>query len=529
MAIRSKTPSLNYLSLESRQLLAGDVTVVEAGQLYIRGDELSNQFAIVADDSGQITVTGRQGTTVNGSLEPFIVSESTNLNGVRGRNASFEGGVRIQTYGGHDRIDIQGIEFDDQSLVNTGEGDDFVRFLRSSSQHDFTALTGEGDDTLNFVQTRVRGDLGLTTSDGHDSIRVFNSRTWGETDIFSGTGDDTVTLDRVRLTGERTQVITHDGDDSVVIRNNDVNEAGLEVYAGGGRDHVFAELNLSNEVEGDILVAGQRGFDVLDVEGDEAMANALIQAGFVSGSEVEAVWWTFDRGDSDTGTSDAGEDFQYRANAVEFAETTQINSIDWLGSYYESEAPTSDNFVVEIFANAVLEAPGGYFYRQPAGEAVARFNIGDDANRVDTGEVFNDAPNFTQQDEQGVDRKIFSYSADIDFQFLAGETYWVSIYAVRDAPADGRPFANDLNEFDFGVLLDYSNEERDLFAVTPTDPEILAEFGEVFTAIPPNTTQDNPFRNNNAVLYGELSELGFDPSVWLFSTTDVQTIFGLNP
>ena len=524
MVSRGKPSFLNYLSLEARQLLAGDVTVFENGQLYIRGDELSNQFAIVADESGQITVTGLNDTTINGSSDPFLVNDSTDLNGLYGRNASFEGGVRIQTFEGHDRIDIRGVEFGDRSLVSTGEGDDFVRFLKSSSQQDFDALTGEGDDTLNFVQTRVRGDFSLATSAGHDSIRVFNSRTWGETDVFSGTGDDTVTLDRVRLTGERTQVITHDGDDSVVIRNNDVNEAGLGVYAGEGRDHVFAEMNLWNDVEGEIVLAGQGGFDVLDVEGDQGMADALTHNSFVSGSEVEALWWTFDRGDSV-----AVEDFNYRANAVEFAETTQINSIDWLGSYYGSEAPDSDNFVVEIFANEVLQAPGGYFYRQPAGEAVARFNIGDDANRVDTGEVFNDAPSFTEQDEQGVDRKIFSYSADIDFEFLAGETYWVSIYAVRNAPTDGRPFANDLNEFDFGVLLDFSNEERELFASTPTDPDDLAEFGELFSAIPPDTTQENPFHNNNAVLYGEASDLGVDPSVWFFSTTNTQTIFGLNP
>ena len=520
MVSRGKKSLLNYLSLEARQLLAGDVTVVESGQLYIRGDELSNQFAIVADESGQITVTGLNDTTINGSSRPFIVSESTDLNGLYGRNSSFDGGVRVQTYGGHDRIDIRGIEFDDQSFVDTGEGDDFVRLFKSSSQHDFTAVTGEGDDTLNFFQTRVRGDFSLTTSEGHDSIRVFNSRTWGETDVFSGAGDDTVTLDRVRLTGERTQVITHDGDDSVVIRNIDVNEAGLGVYAGEGRDHVFAEMNLWNDVEGEIVLAGQGGFDVLEVEGDEGMVNALTHSSFVNGSEVDSVSWAFDRGDSV-----AVEDFNYRANAVEFAETTQINSIDWLGSYFGSEAPDSDNFVVEIFANEVLEAPGGYFYRQPAGEAVARFNIGDDANRVDTGEIYNDA----FFDYEGVDRKIFSYSAEIDFEFLAGETYWVSIYAVRNAPTDGQPFANDLNEFDFGVLLDFSNEERELFASTPTDPDDLAEFGEFFSVIPPDTTQDNPFRNNNAVLYGESSDLGFDPSIWLFSTTNVQTIFALNP
>ena len=193
MSMRRKS-YLSYGNLENRNLLAGNVTVVEDGQLYIRGDELSNQFAIVADESGQITVTGLQDTTINGSSEPYQVKESTNLDGARSRNASFDGGLRIYTYGGDDRIDVQGIEFGDLSRVFTGAGNDFVRFLRSTSQDDFVTVTGDGEDTLNFVQARVHGDFNVTTSDGDDSIRIFNSRTWSDTHVFSGAGDDACLL-----------------------------------------------------------------------------------------------------------------------------------------------------------------------------------------------------------------------------------------------------------------------------------------------------------------------------------------------
>ena len=127
-----------------------------------------------------------------------------------------------------------------------------------------------------------------------------------------------------------------------------------------------------------------------------------------------------------------------------------------------------------------------------------------------------------------MDRKIFSYSAEIDFEFLAGETYWVSIYAVRGVANDD-PFSNDLSDDDFGVLLNYSDVERERFAFTPTDADDLDEFGELFSEIPPNTTQANPFRNNNAVLYSEFVETGSAAPRWFFSTTDVEAIFTLNP
>ena len=50
MIRKPKKSNLNYGFLEERNLLAGDVTVVEDGHLYIRGDEQSNQIQIVADD-----------------------------------------------------------------------------------------------------------------------------------------------------------------------------------------------------------------------------------------------------------------------------------------------------------------------------------------------------------------------------------------------------------------------------------------------------------------------------------------------
>ena len=44
---------LNYKNLEERKMLAGDVSVVESGHLFIRGDELSNQIQIVADEANK--------------------------------------------------------------------------------------------------------------------------------------------------------------------------------------------------------------------------------------------------------------------------------------------------------------------------------------------------------------------------------------------------------------------------------------------------------------------------------------------
>lgn len=499
-----------YQRFEDRKMLAGDVTVVENGHLFIRGDELSNQIAIVADDTGQISVVGKNNTTINGATEPFLVRNSIDVEGARSRLAAFEGGLRIQMYGGHDRIDVQGIEFADQSFIGTGAGNDFVRFLRSTSQHEFSVVTGTGDDTLNFVQGRVHGDLEVATGDGHDSIRVQNSRTWAATSISTGAGDDAVNLNISRFTGDNQRVITHNGNDKISFRNNDVNESGLAVYAGDGRDQIFAEMWNSNSVEGQIVLAGQDGYDMLDVDGDPSMFANVNSSGFVSGKEVEGGWWVYERGETPNPTN-----FQYRASAVEFEQTTRVTTIDWLGSYFASGAPDADRFVIEIFESEAIESTNEeYWYRQPKSESAVRFTVGNDVNRMDTGETWFERLYFdpdNPENDRGVTRTIFSYSAEIDFEFLANTTYWVSIHAIT-APIDPGNFTHGLLDSDFAVLLDY-----------PGEP------GDYFDYIQPSGTETDPFANTNAVLFDDNVELGVEADRWWFSSSDVQMLFSLNP
>ncbi len=498
---------LSYQHLEERKLMAGDVSVVENGHLFIRGDELSNQFEIVADDSGKLTVTGLRGTTINGSHEPFQVNDVNELQGERGRNASFDGGLRIMTFGGNDRIDIRGIEIGDNSRIVTGAGNDFVRLIRSTSDHDFFVATDSGDDTFKFVQSRSRGDLNVKTGHGHDAIRFRNSRTWGNTNLLSGTGDDAVTLKRVRFTGTQQYVLTHDGDDRVRVRDNDVNDSGLKIFAGNGRDHVFAEMKNANDVTGTILVAGQAGFDVLDLAVEEAMVEMIQHHGFVDGKSVDSQWMVFDRADTVSGAN-----FNYLATTVQYEETTDVDSIDWVGSYFSSEAPDTDDFVIEIFeSESIISVGHDFWYQQPSGEAVARFEVGNEVDRVDTGQQWLDSTDQREsadfdRDDDGFLRGIYSYSAEIDFQFLADKTYWVSIYRVT--VEDVSPVYNS-SDYDFGILIEY-----------PGVP------GQVYQYEQPVGSQLEPYDNQNASLFDHNGEFG-DPTRWSFATPNFRAAFTL--
>src|SRR5688572_26321332 len=80
--LRTKIPGRRPMfleSLESRAMLAGDISVnVSGGNLIVRGDNAANQIAILKLGSGEYAVAGFNGTTVEGSADPFIAT------GVRG-------------------------------------------------------------------------------------------------------------------------------------------------------------------------------------------------------------------------------------------------------------------------------------------------------------------------------------------------------------------------------------------------------------------------------------------------------------
>ena len=64
-------------NLESRHLLAGNVSIVlSGGTLFVKGDNAANDLQWDVEDS-QIIVTGRDGTQINGSSSPFRVATTS--------------------------------------------------------------------------------------------------------------------------------------------------------------------------------------------------------------------------------------------------------------------------------------------------------------------------------------------------------------------------------------------------------------------------------------------------------------------
>ena len=424
-----------YQSLEPRQLLAGDVAVAIDGDLFVRGDDVANQIEIVATESGTVEVRGLHGTTINGSAETFEIPDAINLGGANGRNAAIARGLRIVMNGGHDRIDIRGLEARGDSWISTGEGDDFVRFFKSTASGDIRVITGEGHDNVRLFQARATGDLNTLTGDGNDDFFVWNSRVWQGAVLQTGEGRDRVAVMFTRFTGDNHHISTSGGNDRIDLARNLVDESGLLVESGSGNDRVALQMHALDNIRGEVELDGQEGLDAIFMNGEDAFTDLLSVQSFEDAAEN----LVFDqRGAFDEPILNSYLDSELLAStlAADFfvlEEAATISTIDWRGSYSLiriDDAPI-DNFTIKIYENTIIDDVVDEPYNAPEFDPIATFEIGNDVTRTATGE-------FWTPDNHNPSEEIYEFSAEIDgISLEAGKRYWISIYSTIEDDGTG--------------------------------------------------------------------------------------------
>ena len=412
----------SYQPLEARQMLAGDVTVVEDGHLYIRGDAVNNQFEVVAVDD-QLKINGLEGTTINGQ-DSYLVAGAT----VTDAGVSFEGGLRAHLGPGSDDLLIQDAVFESFSIIYGGTGDDNIEVVDTDFVDKVVVQTYDGDDSVSTTRSHFEGPLYILTLDGQDSVSLTDSVFAGDSFVVTGNHSDAIESEGNHYLGDINLVLPLDGNDTVQLNNPVIGEGQLGVFLGNGDDTINGDLTDAT-IDGTIRVGGQRGVDQGSMEmGDTTGSN-------VSVATVEEMrTLVFDNRVNDTAeiiysqsSYFHAENLNYRiADDVQVVETQNVRQISWTGTYggdLNQEFPEAyevDDFTIEIYeGNSEI----------PIGDPIASFNVGDVVNREDTGITIR----------RGT-QNIYSYSADIDVTLEAGKTYWVSIYGqVQDDVPAGTP------------------------------------------------------------------------------------------
>lgn len=269
---------LAYDTCEPRQLLAGDVSVfLHNDTLVIRGDNANNQIQINANDAGDVTVSGVDGTTINRQSGPFTIDTA---------NGQLPGGISANLGRGSDQVFIEDITVNGRAVIFGGAGDDSVGLFQTSVTDDVFVQTFSGDDSISLDEVQVgdrltihalRGDdvIGLdevdvagftliTSGQGNDDLGLRNATHRKSAFISTGLGEDFVGADQLTVNGN-TGLLTGFGSDDVYLNDSQFN----------GRTYAFGGFGSNDNLEVDGTTEFSRNPRVRNFEGNDVAGGKL--------------------------------------------------------------------------------------------------------------------------------------------------------------------------------------------------------------------------------------------------------------
>jgi hypothetical protein len=292
---------LTFQTLESRQLMAGNVAVsVVGGDLRITGDDSANDIAVFQTMQqghvipGSYYVSGLNGTTINGNQGGFYftgVNRDFNINMGQGddhlamgfvsgfdpslSNANFivPRNLSVTMGNGNNNLEVKGITVGNNTSILAGSGNNTM-----DVRGNFGTANGiiRANPLLPIIPSRLpHGNLTIQAGGGDDQLEVHNGRVYNDLNIKLGGGQSRLdTTDLVAMN----------------VRQN------LNIHSGGGRDmnlvsvqgvHVGHDLNIEGGIAKDIVSIGNttvadrlfatlgHGDDFLSVEGVTAATAVL--------------------------------------------------------------------------------------------------------------------------------------------------------------------------------------------------------------------------------------------------------------
>lgn len=282
---------LGVESLESRQMMAGDVTVsVSCGDLTITGDGAANGIIMYQMGEGQYRIAGvsQGGAATRIRMGNSIASYQT----VTGVNDD----VTINMQGGNDYVTIMQnagyapyTTLPDDLTMNMGNGDDSVRLQLLKVGDDALVDLGSNNDAL------LLNDLIVGREDGSISHNL-DIRGQGGSDWIH-TADVSVDQDLVVVRGD--MIIdtgtSNESDDVRLVGMHVLDDLEIRTYA--GRDTVLVS---DAEIADDLTVEAGDGTDYVTI-GDTAADEIFARMGSGTENALRVTWTTARRATFDGG------------------------------------------------------------------------------------------------------------------------------------------------------------------------------------------------------------------------------------
>lgn len=242
---------LNMESLEGRKMMAGDVAVALEGQLLtLRGDNLSNQVVVAQNAAGTVTISGQNGTTINGLGSVRLLNPQLNQ-------------LDIRMEGGDDSVILRGVTVANDLFVDLGAGNDRLSSPQLTPVTVGASATiegGSGNDVVRLDGFTVREDLMVEGGIGSLNVSLNAGAVDKLLTIIGDDANDSVSLTGLRV-GDALSIETKGGADVVSLTdvqafsasvNTDANNVGIDrvtmnrvrtvedigIFTGGGNDVV---------------------------------------------------------------------------------------------------------------------------------------------------------------------------------------------------------------------------------------------------------------------------------------------------
>ncbi len=273
--------------LETRALLAGNVlaTISDNGTVFIRGDNAANDVTIDVDGD-VVTITGNNGTTINGQdVDDFDAVDLNNLRiSLRGGadkltvnvndapTDSIPGRVRISAGSGADVVCINTIAeltITKGLSINLGNGNDALSIQGEAGLSLANALRingGSGNDTIGVVNVMQAdavgndGDMIFRGGAGNDQFALSELTVSHNLTVESGVGDDQVAVSELAVAGNA-RITTGVGNDTLSAEGAISIDGNLRVSLGAGNDDLSVAEDIDLSVTGNARINGGPGKD----------------------------------------------------------------------------------------------------------------------------------------------------------------------------------------------------------------------------------------------------------------------------
>jgi hypothetical protein len=218
---------------------------LNSGTLTITGDAAADDIAVVGTaNPGEFTITGRNGTTVDGMASVTISGVTADL--------------VVDLRDGDDVFDMDNVYIARDIVVMAGSGDDFIRLGQTSPvspARDLTVVCGSGDDVIlqPSYHVFVGRDSAVVGALDNDSIVLTGASAQGSISVVTHAGSQNIVFDGCTA-GVSLSVSTFIGADNIAILRSSASQY-ISVSSSDSSsiylDTIFAGIQLALATGGD--------------------------------------------------------------------------------------------------------------------------------------------------------------------------------------------------------------------------------------------------------------------------------------